>query len=125
LAPVHMSSMVKINGIGRMTVGEMREAVKNGARFVVFEYVLSFIVISRRRVSLTYFVRPGESMFAKSLGYNLITLLMGWWSFPFGPGLTIGAIRDNLRGGTDVSVKVIDQILAAADKSINPKNRQT
>lgn len=117
--------MVKINGIGRMTVGEMREAVKNGARFVVFEYVLSFIVISRRRVSLTYFVRPGESMFAKSLGYNLITLLMGWWSFPFGPGLTIGAIRDNLRGGTDVSVKVIDQILAAADKSINSKNRQT
>lgn len=116
--------MVKINGIGRMTIGEMREAVKNGARFVVFEYVLSFIVISRRRVSTTFFVRSGESMFAKSLPYNLMTILFGWWSFPFGPGLTIGAIRDNLKGGADVSAKVIDQILAAADKPINRKLRR-
>lgn len=115
--------MAKIHGIGRMTIGEMREAVKQGARFVVFEYVLSFIVISRRRVSATFFVRPGESTFSMSLPYNLITLLIGWWSFPFGPGLTIGAIRDNLKGGTDVSAKVIDQILAAADKPINRKLR--
>ncbi len=115
--------MVKINGIGRMTIGEMREAVKQGARFVVFEYVLSFVVISRRRVSMTYFIRPGESTFTKSLRYNLINLLLGWWSFPFGPGLTIGAIRDNLKGGTDVSARVIDQILAAADKQIKPRRR--
>ena len=116
--------MVKIRGIGRMTIGEMREAVKQGARFVVFEYVLSFIVISRRRVSMTYFVRPNESIFAKSLPYNLLTILFGWWSFPFRPGLTIGAIRDNLKGGTDVSTKVIDQILAAADKPVNRKLRR-
>lgn len=116
--------MVKIRGIGRMTIGEMREAVKQGARFVVFEYVLSFIVITRRRVSVTFFVRPGESTFSMSLPYNLITLLFGWWSFPFGPGLTIGAIRDNLKGGTDVSARVINQILAAADKPINRKLRQ-
>ncbi|HZY43273.1 MAG TPA: hypothetical protein VFF70_00865, partial [Anaerolineae bacterium] len=62
--------MAKIHGIGRMTIGEMREAVKQGARFVVFEYVLSFIVISRRRVSATFFVRPGESTFSMSLPYN-------------------------------------------------------
>ncbi len=99
----------------------MREEVKHDARFIVFEYVLSFIVINRRRVSATFFVRPGESTFSMRLPYNLITLLIGWWSFPFGPGLTIGAIRDNLKGGTDVSAKVIDQILAAADQQIKIK----
>jgi hypothetical protein len=31
-----------IRGIGRMTVGEMRAEVRQGARFVMFEYVLSF-----------------------------------------------------------------------------------
>jgi hypothetical protein len=104
-----------------MTVGEMREEIKHGARFVVFEYVISLIVITRRRASPIFFVRPSESFFAKSLPYNLITLLLGWWSFPWGPAFTIGAIRDNLRGGQDVSAKVVDQILAAADKQLKPQ----
>ena len=36
------STFAAIRGIGRMTVGEMRAEVRQGARFVVFEYVLSF-----------------------------------------------------------------------------------
>jgi hypothetical protein len=110
-----------IRGIGRMTVGEMRALVKQGARFVVFEYVLSFVIGVRRRASPVFFIRPGESVFWKCAAYNLITLIFGWWSFPFGPAFTIGALRDNLRGGRDVTIQTIDDILAAADRQLKRK----
>jgi hypothetical protein len=109
-----MGDFASIRGIGRMTVGEMRALVKQGARFVVFEYVLSFLVGVRRRASPVFFMQPGESAFWKGAPYNLITLIFGWWSFPFGPGFTIGAVRDNLRGGRDVTAQTIDDILTAA-----------
>ncbi len=106
-----------------MTVGEMRAAVKDGARFVAFEYVLSFIIGVRRRSTPIFFVRPGASIFWQTLPYNLITLVFGWWSFPFGPAFTIGAVRDNLKGGHDVSAQVIDDILAAADRQTKRRKR--
>ena len=111
-----MGSFATIRGIGRMTVGEMRAEVRQGARFVVFEYVLSFVIVTRRKTSPVFFIRPGEPLFFKSLPYNLLTLILGWWSFPFGPAFTIGAVRDNLRGGHDVTSRVIEQILDAADR---------
>lgn len=119
-----MSDFASIRGLGRLTVGEMRTAVKDGARFVVFEYVLSFIIGVRRRPSPIFFMRPGESIFWQTLPYNLITLVFGWWSFPFGPAFTIGAVRDNLKGGRDVSAQVIDDILAAADRQVKPRKRR-
>ncbi|HZY41395.1 MAG TPA: hypothetical protein VFF59_05270 [Anaerolineae bacterium] len=118
-----MSDFASIRGLGRLTIGEMRSQVKAGARFVVFEYVLSFVFGVRRRSSPIFFIRPGESIFWQALRYNLITLVFGWWSFPFGPAFTIGAIRDNLRGGRDVSAKVIDDILAAADRPARRRKR--
>jgi hypothetical protein len=118
-----MSDFASIRGLDRLTVGEMRATVKDGARFVVFEYVLSFLFGARRRTSPIFFVRPGESMFRKALPYNLITLVFGWWSFPFGPAFTIGAVRDNLKGGRDISAKVIDDILAAADRQTKRRKR--
>lgn len=116
-----MSDFASIRGLGRLTVGEMRAAVKDGARFIVFEYVLSFVIGVRRRPSAVFFVRPGESLFWLALPYNLLTLVFGWWSFPFGPAFTIGAVRDNLKGGRDVSATVIDDILAAADRQVKAK----
>lgn len=116
-----MSDFASIRGLGRLTVGEMRAAVKDGARFIVFEYVLSFVIGVRRRPSTIYFVRPGQSFFWLALPYNLLTLVFGWWSFPFGPAFTIGAVRDNLRGGRDVSAQVIDDILTAADRQVKAK----
>ena len=119
--------MPTIRGIGRMTIGEMREEIKRGSRFVVFEYVISLFLISKQQVSSAYFIRAGEATFLKSLPYTLVTLVAGWWAFPFGPANTIVALRDNLRGGRDVSAEVIDQILAAADKRLKskPSTRQS
>ncbi len=118
------STLASIRGISRMTVGEMRSEVRQGARFVVFEYVLSFLVVTRRKTSAVFFVRPGESIFWKSLPYNLIALALGWWAIPWGPAFTIGAVKDNLQGGHDVTQRLIEQILDAADRQMRPKKRR-
>ncbi len=118
------STFASIRGIGRMTVGEMRAEVRQGGRFIVFEYVLSFLVISRRKTSAVFFTRPCENVFWKGLPYNLITLALGWWAFPWGPAFTIGAVKDNLQGGHDVTPRVIEQILDAADRQIKTKKRR-
>ena len=118
------STFAAIRGIGRMTVGEMRAEVRQGARFVVFEYVLSFLLITRRKNSAVFFIRPGESVFRKCLPYNVLTLAAGWWAIPWGPALTIGAVKDNLQGGHDVTPQVIEQILDAADRQIKTKKRR-
>jgi hypothetical protein len=118
------STFAAIRGIGRMTVGEMRAEVRQGARFVVFEYVLSFLLITRRKTSAVFFIRPGEGVFRKSLPYNVLTLAAGWWAIPWGPAFTIGAVKDNLQGGHDVTAQVIEQILDAADRQIKTKKRR-
>ncbi len=118
------STFAAIRGIGRMTVGEMRAEVRQGARFVVFEYVLSFLLITRRKTSVVFFIRPGESVFWKCLPYNLLTLIAGWWAIPWGPAFTIGAVKDNLHGGYNVTTQVIEQILDAADRQVKVKRRR-
>jgi hypothetical protein len=118
------SSFAAIRGIGRMTVGEMRAEVRQGARFVVFEYVLSFLLITKRRHSAVFFIRPGENVFWKALRYNLVTFVAGWWAIPWGPANTIGALKDNLQGGHNVTAQVIEQILDAADRQIKTKKRR-
>ena len=118
------TSFAAIRGIGRMTVGEMRSEVRQGARFVVFEYVWSVLLVSKRRTSAIFFLRPGERAFWKSLPYNLVTLVCGWWAIPWGPAFTIGAVKDNLQGGHDVTGRVIEQILDAADLQVKRKKRR-
>jgi len=105
-----------IRNIGRMTVGEMRDEIKSGARFVAFEYVISMLVITWRRPSPVFFVRPGQSPARFHWPYTLLTLILGWWGFPWGPAFTVGAVRDNLRGGQDVTAKIIDIIVASGKK---------
>jgi len=107
---------VGIRNIGRRTVGEVRAEIKRGARFVVYEYVISLLVVTRRRASPVYYIEPGRSPARFHWPYSLLTLALGWWGFPWGPALTIGAVRDNLRGGRDVTAGMLETILAAADK---------
>lgn len=106
-----------IRNIGRRTVGELREEVKRGARFVVYEYAISLLVVTWRRSSPVYYIPPGLSPAAFHWPYSMITLVLGWWGFPWGPAFTIGAVRDNLRGGRDVTIKMLDTILQAAART--------
>jgi hypothetical protein len=80
--------------------------LKNGKRFVVYQYAVSMIVISTLRVSPYEVLGPADSRFVRGLKYSAMSLLAGWWSIPHGPIFTIVSIVRNCRGGIDLTPAV-------------------
>ncbi|WP_138500776.1 hypothetical protein [Nostoc sp. PA-18-2419] len=99
--------MSEIVGLEGMTVGEVNKEIANGAKFVVFLYCFSIIILSFKRSSKIYFIKAGESTFKKSLSFILISLFLGWWGIPWGIIYTVQCLFTNLRGGKDMTAQVI------------------
>jgi len=89
-------------------MNDIRNELGNGARFVVFQYCFSIIIMSFRRNSEVYFIRKDESTLKYSIESTLLTLIFGWWGIPWGPVFSIGAIVTNLKGGIDMTKQVTD-----------------
>lgn len=102
--------MAGIKNIEGLSVDEINRELNNGAKFVVFQYCISIVIMTFRRGSNVYFIRQGESTINFSLGFTLITLFLGWWGIPWGPIYSIGSIYNNIRGGKDVTQEVLDQL---------------
>ncbi|MHC4252996.1 MAG: hypothetical protein ACYS9X_28085 [Planctomycetota bacterium] len=96
-----------IKGLEGLTRDEIERELANGARFVVYRYCISVLVLTIQRTSAIYFVRAGESASAKGWPYTLTSLLLGWWGIPFGLIFTPIALFTNLRGGKDVTADVL------------------
>src|SRR5690349_18688818 len=77
--------------------------IRAGARYVVFEFCISVLILSFKRNSSIILLQPGEGSFGRGLPYSLISLFAGWWGFPWGPIWTISTIATNLSGGRDVT----------------------
>jgi hypothetical protein len=86
-----------------MSPDEIRFEVQRGAKFVFFYYSVSVIVMSFRRPSPVYFIRPGQNALGKALPWTLLTLLAGWWGIPWGPIYTVQSLLVNFKGGKDVT----------------------
>ena len=82
---------------------ELQDELSRGARFVVFKYCFSLIVVTVSRESKIHFVRSDQSVFFRGLKYTMLTLLTGWWGFPWGPIFTAYCVFRNLFGGVDVT----------------------
>ena len=94
---------MKIVGIEGMTGDQLQAELQQGAKFVLFQYCISIIIMTFKRSSNIYFVRAGESAAGKGIVFTLISLLLGWWGIPWGPIYTIQALVTNLQGGKDVT----------------------
>jgi hypothetical protein len=105
---------MKVFGIEGLTLRELVDRVKDGSRFVVFNWCIGVGVNSVRRPSAVYFVQPGERAAGSGFWRTLGTLLTGWWSLiPFGPIETIACLRENLSGGRDVTAGVLRTLMQA------------
>jgi len=104
--PTAFPSAQRSAGVEGMTVQQVALELRQGGKFVVFEYVISVILMTFKRGSGVYFVRAGESAVGKGFGFTLITLLLGWWGIPWGPIYSLGAISKNLSGGHDVTQEI-------------------
>jgi hypothetical protein len=58
-------------------------------------------------------IRGGESAVGRSFGFSLISLVLGWWGFPWGPIYTISSLVTNLGGGKDVTSEVVMALQSA------------
>ena len=68
---------MKIVGAETMGTGELNFELQRGAKFVIYYYCISLLVITFKRPSNIYFVRFGESRVGNGLGFSLISLLLG------------------------------------------------
>ena len=98
---------MKILGTETMSTDEVNFELQRGARFVIYEYCISLLIITFKRSSDIYFIRMGESRIGKGLGFSLISLFLGWWGIPWGPIYTITSFVTNFGGGKDVTPEVL------------------
>ena len=99
--------MAQIKGLEGLSDHEINLELQNGAKFVVYQYCISIILMTFKRSSDIHFIRAGESGFKYGIGWTLLTLIVGWWGIPWGPIYSIGAIFNNLSGGKDVTAEVM------------------
>jgi len=93
-----------------MSAQQLSAEIARGAKIVVFEYCFSIVVMTFKRPSDPFLVRPGQGTFGMSLPYTLISLCFGWWGFPWGLIYTPMALFTNLGGGRNVTMEVAAQL---------------
>lgn len=103
-----------IKNIEGLTTDQINRELAQGAKFVIYHYTISIIVMTFRRSSDIYFVRAGESGVVKGLPHTLLSLVLGWWGIPWGPIYTIQSLYYNLSGGKNVTQDVLASVNNAA-----------
>jgi len=98
---------MKIQGTEGLTTQEINDELANGAKFVVYRYCISVIILTFRRNSDIYFIRSGQNSVVKGLGWTFLTLFLGWWGIPWGPIYSVGCLSNNLTGGKDVTKEIV------------------
>ena len=101
---------MKIVGIEGLDGQQLALELQRGARFLIYQYCISILILTFKRPSDIYFVRAGESAVSKGLGFSFISLLLGWWGIPWGPIYTIGSFITNFGGGKDVTQEVLTSL---------------
>ena len=105
---------MNIRGIENMSRDQLQHEIEPGGRFVIFQYCISIVVLSFKRVSDIRFIKGDESAFRKGAAYSLISLLLGWWGIPWGPIWTISSVITNCRGGRDITPQVVQALSTKA-----------
>jgi hypothetical protein len=106
-----------IKNLDGLTTDEINRELAHGAKFVIYQFTISIIVMTFRRSSDVYFVRASENSTVKGLPYTLLTFVLGWWGIPWGPIYSIGALYNNLTGGKNIT----EEILAASNHAQVPQ----
>jgi hypothetical protein len=102
---------MEIKNIEGLKVSDIKLLVQQGAKFVVFPYTISFILMTLKKNSSIYFIRPNENTFKYSFGYVLLNLVIGWWGIPWGPIYTIGALYNHIIGGKDYTQLILSELI--------------
>lgn len=95
-----------ISGVGNLDQQGIIKAVKQGGRFLIFKYYVSFLFFSIEKLSPAILVQNKEEMAKMVNKYNTICLLWGVWSIS-GLFQIWKAMRTNNLGGVDVTDDIL------------------
>ena len=104
--------MAIIKNTEGLSTDQINDELQKGAKFVIFSYTISVIVITSRRTSDIYFIKADEPSFKYSWKYSLLTLFFGWWGIPFGPIFSLVSFYKNFTDGKDITKEVLNHINA-------------
>ena len=96
----------------------MAKAIRAGARFVVFPYCVSLILVSFKRSSGVIYLAPGEK--TRAWEWILLSAVAGWWGIPWGPFWTIRSINQCLHDG----ITVTGAMIRARTRPVRPMARR-
>ena len=96
-----------VKGMGGMSDEQVRSELQRGARFVVYTYVFSILIMTYKRGSAVHFIKADEGTFLKGLPSTFISLIFGWWGIPWGLIYTFQALYQNSVGGRDVTNEIL------------------
>ena len=101
---------MRIKNIDGLSADMLEQEVSKGGRFIYYAITISLIIVTLKRTSGVYLVRVGENSVIKGIPFTILSVLFGWWGFPFGPKYTIDSIRTNFRGGKNVTDEVMSTV---------------
>ena len=101
---------MRIKNIDGLSADMLEQEVSKGGRFIYYAITISLIIVTLKRTSGVYLVRAGENSVIKGIPFTILSVLFGWWGFPFGPKYTIDSIRTNFRGGKNVTDEVMSTV---------------
>ncbi|MCP5500087.1 MAG: hypothetical protein H7A25_09310 [Leptospiraceae bacterium] len=109
--------MSEIKGLDNITYAQLDIELRNGAKFVYYEYCISILVMTFKRPSKIYFIRAEENPVFKGLIFTIISFFFGWWGIPWGPIYTIAAFITNFSGGKDITSEVVKSLQSNMESS--------
>ncbi|MBZ4190488.1 hypothetical protein [Niabella beijingensis] len=87
---------------------QLKDEVEKGGRFIVYQYCISLVfAVTFRKLSPAIFIPCRETGIRYKYRYNLLSGILGWWGFPWGPIHTMKTLRMNNAGGIDVTSDVL------------------
>src|SRR6476619_2885340 len=98
---------MKITGIEGLSDAQIHAEVQHGAKFVIYQYCISILILTFKRPSDIHFIRPGQSAVSPGIGFTVLSALLGWWGIPWGPIYTVQSIWLNSHGGRDVTAQIM------------------
>ncbi len=99
-----------IKGLQGLSNEQINEELSKGAKFVIYQYCISCLIMTFKRSSKIYFIKSGEAGINEGIIYAMISVILGWWGLPWGPIYTVSTLIKNLKGGIDVTQEVLAQI---------------
>ena len=98
--------MTDIKRAEHMTAEQLNAEIRAGGRVVVHRCAISLVFVTLFLASGPKFVPAGRRDWG-ALGYSLVTLVLGWWGFPWGPIRTLQALFHNATGRRNLTTQTV------------------